>query len=599
MEKSMKNINKIVLGALAVAMLLSTSCNKLEEYNPSGSTAENVFTTVEGYEALVNECYSNLRAMCYGREDMMFFGETGTDIWHAAYNRDYGPQINKYAGLSPNVGMVKNVWERFYVPINLCNAAIDRVDGAGYTSEERKNAKVAEAYFLRAYIYWHIVEWYGNVSLVTQETTIPVMVAYRSPVSEFYRVIFDDLKFAMLHLPIKQGVGETGKAAKPAAHALLARMYLTYASYLKYHQNNSGEAAVYYELASKTAQEVITAKGEYGVELYDTFAEVFAPANNKSNKEALYVISHSYNAALEVNSDNPNRLFQYYQPRYSNKVGMQMSLEYSRDNSAYMQPTKYLLELFDEERDARYSATFQEVWLANNPSKLAWDQVGLEMFKKDTSVVHVGDAVGAIGDTALLFTKKTLDSAYKAHCRYAVADINDMYNADGTLSQYSKGNGSYQCFPALSKFRDPNRPSANSQAGAKDVLIIRLAEMYLIAAEAEFELGRDGLSYVNVLRDRAQIESAASNQATSADVDAAGGYLNFMLDERARELCGEHLRWFDLKRTKQLENRLGPGNANPNITAFNKDIHYVRPVPLSFLQSLENGAEFGQNPGYN
>jgi hypothetical protein len=93
-----------------------------------------------------------------------------------------------------------------------------------------------------------------------------------------------------------------------------------------------------------------------------------------------------------------------------------------------------------------------------------------------------------------------------------------------------------------------------------------------------------------------------TNDATATDVAAAysgrGGYLNFILDERARELCGEHLRWFDLKRTRQLENRLGAGSANPNITLFNKEMHYLRPVPIAFLQSLDNSAEFGQNPGY-
>lgn len=582
-------------------MLANISCNKLEEYNPSSTTAENVFTTVEGYESLVNQCYSNLRAMCYGREDMMFMGETGTDIWHAAYDRDYAPQINKYRGLASSVGMVRNVWERFYVPINLCNAAIGRANNAGYTDENEKNAKVAEAHFLRALIYWHIVEWYGNVSLVTMETTIPVLTAYRSPVDDFYGLIFDDLRFALQWLPNSHAAGENGRATKKAAHGMLARMYLTYASYLNYHANKTAEAQTYYRLASATAQEVIAAKATYGVDLYANVEDVFAPENNKNNTEALYVVSHSSNVALEVNQNNPNRLFQWFQSRYSNKIGMKMSLEYSRDNSAYMQPTRYLLELFKEDRDARYAATFQEVWLANDDSKLQWTPEQLDWFKKDTNVVRPNSSIGAEGDTALLYTKKRISD--KRTRRYAVVDIDDMYDADGKIAAYARGNQNYQCFPALRKFRDPDRADANSQAGSKDVVLMRLAEMYLIAAEAEFHLDGDGLPYVNTLRSRAQIPNAPSNNADAAEVDAAGGRLNFILDERARELCGEHLRWFDLKRTKQLEHRLGAavsnGKGNPNIVDFDKAKHYVRPIPLNFLQNLENGEEFGQNPYYD
>ncbi|MDR2814105.1 MAG: RagB/SusD family nutrient uptake outer membrane protein [Prevotellaceae bacterium] len=600
----MKKVSIIASCALAAALLANTACNKLEEYNPSSTTAENVFTTVEGYEALVNQCYSNLRAMCYGREDMMFMGETGTDIWHAAYDRDYAPQINKYRGLTSSLGMVRNVWERFYVPINLCNAAIERADNAGYTDENRKNAKAAEAHFVRAFIYWHIVEWYGNVSLVTKETTAPVLTAYRSPVDDFYKLMFDDLKFALQWLPNNHAAGENGKATKKAAHGMLARMYLTYASYLKYHAGKDAEAQEYYRLASATANEVIAAKATYGVDLYADCEDIFAPENNKNNTEALYVVSHTSNVALEVNSGNPNRLFQWFQSRYSNKIGMKMSLDYSRDvnNSAYMQPTRYLLELFKEDRDARYAATFQEVWLANDSSKLKWTQEQLNWFKKDTNVVRPNSSIGAVGDTALLYTKKQVDD--KRTRKYAVVDIDDMYDDDGKMAIYTKIS-SYQCFPALRKFRDPNRADANSQAGSNDIILMRLAEMYLIAAEAEFhlELEGDGLSHVNILRNRAQIPGAPSNTADAAEIAAAGGHLNFMLDERARELCGEHLRWFDLKRTKQLENRLGAaisnGKGNPNIVDFDKAKHYVRPIPLNFLQNLENEEEFGNNPYYD
>jgi hypothetical protein len=131
---------------------------------------------------------------------------------------------------------------------------------------------------------------------------------------------------------------------------------------------------------------------------------------------------------------------------------------------------------------------------------------------------------------------------------------------------------------------------------------MRLAEMYLIAAESAMKLnittaGKTPADYINVLRTRAAIKTpvdyTSAMQVTNKQID-----LNFILDERARELCGEHLRWPDLKRTKQLENRLGVGKQNPDITAFNPAKHYLRPVPQAELDVLQNKEEYGQNPNY-
>ena len=72
--------------------------------------------------------------------------------------------------------------------------------------------------------------------------------------------------------------------------------------------------------------------------------------------------------------------------------------------------------------------------------------------------------------------------------------------------------------------------------------------------------------------------------------------IDFILDERARELCGEWLRWMDLKRTGKLVEYIK--DHNPDVAPNIKDYHILRPIPSTFLDKLENAAEFGQNPGY-
>jgi starch-binding outer membrane protein, SusD/RagB family len=586
------NKRKLIIYTVVVLMFAPffTAC-ELDEYNPSGATADAVFSTPEGFETLVNGAYSNLRAQFYGREDIMYFAESGTDIWFNANRRNYLNQIARYEALTPSLGQARNTWNRLYVPINLCNAGIERIENAGFIDQTRKNQKEGELRFLRAYYYWHLVETFGGVHLLTKETKEPILTATRSSVDDFYALIIEDAKFAAENLPVVNA--EDGRATKKAGMGLLARAYLTYASYLQYHQNKTAEAQTYYALARDAAKAVIDRQAELNVSLYSNVYDLWNPANNKKNKEAMFVVTHTSNTALEVQPNNPNRLHMWYLAVYNKKPGMVQDLENGRDGSGMLMPTRFLLNLFNETVDARYDASFQEVWYCNSAA-YKWLATDIADFKKPDEWLNTEMKV-ALGDTALYFTKKKI--ANKKTVRYAVVDIDDTYNeADGSIVVASQN----KYYPALKKFNDPYRTAANSQAGFQYVIVMRLAEMYLIAAEAEMALNNTTMAanYLNVLRTRAAIKSPVDFTA-QMQVAASEINIDFILDERARELCGEHLRWFDLKRTKQLENRLGSGKANPDIISFNPQAHYLRPVPQPFIDALLNGEEFGQNPGYN
>lgn len=144
------------------------------------------------------------------------------------------------------------------------------------------------------------------------------------------------------------------------------------------------------------------------------------------------------------------------------------------------------------------------------------------------------------------------------------------------------------------KFLDPLRPSTNETAGRRDFPVVRLAEMYLIASEAAWRQGEAGTAadYMNVLRSRAAIPGKEAEML----VDANDINLDFILEERARELIGEKHRWYDLKRTGTLLERVRQYNldASPNI----KEMHLVRPIPQTQIDRASNPAEFVQNPGY-
>ncbi|WP_324673645.1 RagB/SusD family nutrient uptake outer membrane protein [Hymenobacter sp. GOD-10R] len=579
---------KRVLFSRALGLVLALglgACNDLDEYNPSNATADTVWSTPEGFVTVVNGAYSEQRSW-YGKEDGEFMSESGTDLW---FNRDkntYAGQLTQYAGLTPLQGNPNRAaWTALWKSINLCNAGINRINGAGFTSAQDKNQREGELRFLRAFYYWHVVETWGGVMLRTQETQEPVLTATRSSVEDFYNLIISDLEFAAANLPVSWG-NEYSRATNKAAMGFLARAYLSRAYY-----STGGDAQTYFTKARDMANSIITRKGELKVDLSPSYADLFNPVNNKKQGrdggEALYVVSNSTNQSLNYD-DQGNRLFQVFQTPYNGKPGLEQSVVYGYENNRRLMPTLTLLDLYDATKDSRYESSFQEVWLANKA--YTWTAADARTYGKDASLV--GKQL-RVGDTALVITKRALPN--KNLRTYVVYDRNDVYLSNRTIRDGLN-------FVTLKKFFDPNRSAPNVQAGTNDVMVMRLAEMYLISAEAEFQLGNRpaAATMINVLRTRAARKTPV-NQTTAMQITAADVTLDFILDERAREFAGENIRWFDVKRMKGV--RSGNDFAsyitqrNPDITQV-QPFHVLRPIRQEELNSLTNGAEFGQNPGY-
>ncbi|ARK09313.1 RagB/SusD family nutrient uptake outer membrane protein [Fibrella sp. ES10-3-2-2] len=538
-------------GLLALLLLSLSSCKDvLEEYNPSGLTAETVYTTPEGFETLVNAAYSYQR-WWYGKEEGYNIAETGTDIWTSGSGEVYR-DLTQYLNLQGSNGALSSEWREFYAAVNLCNGGISRIDKAGLSATLRP-IREGELRFLRAFYYWHIVETWGGVHFTTQETNGIVSTANRTPVETIYNQIFEDLKFAATNLPVTQP--QYGKATKGAAQAFLARMYLT--------RNMNKEAL-------EMAQAVLTSNA---YKLETNYADLWKMSNLKT-KEAIYVVDYSTNLALNdlANSTfNPyghgrgsNNGHLLFLMKYDDRPGMTRDILNGRPFNRYM-PTRFLLDLYSDD-DARYEGSFNQVWLANSTSRPA----GM-----------------ALGDTAVYCTKKEIPDAFEATRKYQTYDRSKIYNANGTVKDNLR-------YPSLSKFMDPTRASLNEAQSARDVFVIRLAEVYLIAAEAQMKLSnlQAAADYINVLRTRA----AKAGKAATMQVTAAQMTLDFMLDERARELAGEQLRWFDLKRTGKLLERIRAYSPDNMINL--QDHHVLRPIPQTQLDAITNKSEFNQNAGY-
>lgn len=526
------------------------SCD-LTEYNPGGATSETVFTSPEGFESLVNAAYSYSR-WWYGKEEGYAAGEMGTDLWTSGAG-DENPNFTRYESLQPSANVVEVFWEQFYSAINLCNAGISQIEESGL-SEELQTTREAELRFLRAFYYWHIVETWGNVHFTTDQTEGIQVDANRSSVETFYDQIFEDLDFAVSNLPSESS--DIGRVTKPAAEAFLARMYLTRGMD---------------QQAFDTAVRVIN---DYSFDLVENYDDLWE-MDNLQNEEVIWVVNYSEDLALNDQQDDilfpeghgrggHNGHLHFFMT-YDQVDGMDRDIENGRPFNRYM-PTAFLLDLFNDEIDARYDGSFKSVWYSNAPSEVE----GM-----------------AEGDTAIYATKYEVSDAFREDAVYTIYDRSDMYESDGSIVQRTK-------YPSLDKFADPTRPSVSEMRSSRDAFVIRLAEMYLIAAEAQYNLNDPvtAAEYINVIRDRA----AKPGHEADMDITAADIDIDFILDERARELAGEQLRWFDLKRTGKLLERTR--EYNPEAGANIQDHHVLRPIPQAQIDAVENAEEFIQNEGY-
>jgi starch-binding outer membrane protein, SusD/RagB family len=553
---------------LSATLVTAVSCESfLKEENLSGLTSDTYYNTVEGMESLVNSLYTPMR-FWYGKENGIALSELGTDIFTRGSGMESPPIALYNSDLSGANPAINFYWTRLYAALNATNAAVSRIP----TSPLPDNLKLireGEARFLRAFYLWHIVETWGGVHLSTKETIGVLTTANRAPEEEFYKQIFEDLQFAATNLPVT--TTQYGRANKPAAEAFMARMHL-------YRKN--------YAEASRLSKKVISDYGFKLVSSYDALWNI----NNIRNTEAIWIVNFTADLILNrefdgltssasddiLLRDGGNNSHLFFLMTYDQLPGMQRDIRYGRPFARYM-PTTRLLDLFDETKDSRFNATFETVWLSNKPGTY--------------TVTNTNGTQRQVtfkaGDTAIVASKYVVPNAVKDAKPYTIIDRSRTYDANGAPMVRDR-------YMSLKKFLDPARQTISQQQGRRDAFVIRLAEMYLIAAEADMMLSNmaTAVENINIVRKRA----ALPGKEAAMEITAAQLNIDFILEERAREFAGEQQRWFDLKRTNKLLEYVKAYNpdAAPNI----KDFHRVRPIPQSQLDIITNRSEFTQNPGY-
>ncbi len=528
---------------MTATLLLTAGCGDLlDEKLISDQTTDNYYVTEQGFNDLVSSAYSPLRDIHKQRNLTLL----GTDI----FTQVGDPEVNTYQtmneyssqGLNSQTGSVASYWNSLYSAIGRTNTVMDRAATADM-DEALKAVRVGEAKFLRAMYYFYLVQQFGDVPLMLNEVTTVITTAERTPQSDVYTQIIKDLEDAMAVLPPQQD--DYGRVTLGAAGHLLAKVYLT-RGYLEFGQSTD------FQKAADLAEDVI-GSGEY--RLLDTYAEVFEQGN-EVNDEIIFAVQYSDNVAANEDGSNAHAIFGQ---GVDLMTGMDRSSTYNRQQPIYV-PTRFLSTLFNPDLDTRYDVTFLREFYAT---------------------VTQGDVTQ--GDLVLYFPRwdQPWTEEEMAAVDYFVVNLDEYYMSPEK---------NYQ-FAPIWKFFEAGLPYGDD-LGTRDQFVFRLAETHLIAAEAWLKVGDEpkALANINEVRRRAAVAGSEDAMAlTTVTIDD-------ILDERARELAGEEMRWNELKRTGKLIERVKLHNERAAATNAINANHRLRPIPLSQIERTTN--EFPQNPGY-
>jgi hypothetical protein len=439
-----------------------------------------------------------------------------------------------------------------------------------------------------------LVQTFGDVTLNEHYISLPSTSATRTDILKIYDLIIDDLNYAKQYLPASPQTNGVmpGKATAAAARHLLSKVYLTLAwvhnkntdlqTTGNYHKKyyDPSKANEYFKKAYDESVSLINEAPSMGVKLLDNFADIFK-ATNENNEEVLWNVQ--YEDGYTDYGGN-HTLNHYYTTQYT-RIMQERNVNDGRPYSWY-RCTQWVYDTLyaDKVNDSRYAGTFQQVWYATTTSGIC--RFDTKIGGNDYQLVG---QLFEVGDTAIWMPGYNMS---KDELEKRINNRGEGKNKYWLITPEMYNNS---MFPTMKKYLDPNRKGYNDNS-MRPIIIYRLGETYLIAAEAALMLGdkANSVKYLNILRRRA----GYPGHKAAMDVTADQVNLDFILDERSRELLCEHTRWFDLVRTGKLLERVRKHDDNDAYRNI-KWYHCIRPIPQNQIDRTITGDTYPQNEGWN
>lgn len=539
------NKYKIFITA-CIAIVTFSGCYDLDRY-PYDQVGESTFWK---NETQINQGMMGVYAAL--REDnafgLKFAIDNISDMGIGYDNQGYGPVLlGTYTGRTE---LIKKSWKSLYDGVMRSNLAIRKISENTTITAEAKNKYIAEAKFLRAVFYFQLYNLYGGVPLydetINQSTDYNTLLKPRNTDKETVDFIIKDLTEVITSdaMPVKWPTANTGRATLGAVYALRGKVYL----YTKEYQK-----------ASQDFEEVMNdprGKG-YGYKLYNSYADLFKPGGDESS-EMIFAIQNAGGVGMDY--------------------GMPMTF-YMGTRSTFgscwnnVMPSVKLVDEYELKDGKKFNwdeyipgfSTGTTVKDETFVSTLSKDGKVVETYAKNKNILlsMYQDRDPRMAVTVLLpYTKYNgwVSNAAK-ECEFVVARNVAPNESNGFI----RINGAYTESYVFRKFVAEGNMSGGINNRAHTPInfpLIRLADVYLMYAECQNELGKQSIAveYINKVRQRPSVNMPAINSGPAwLKASNKDEVFDRIQHERAIELAAEGHRWDDLRRWK-LAKTLIPGN---------------------------------------
>ena len=568
---------KKILYSVALAaccMGTMTSCSDfLDASNKSNVTAKQSFATKEGLNNLVNDAYQHLQNV-YAAPLFTSCFSAGTDMYADARNK-MNEALNTYETLTPENTDIKNLYTYLYSGIRAANS-VSYYAQTAQVDDKTKGQLIGEARVLAAYEYYLLVNNFGGVPIMKDFLTTADTGYPKSSAADVYAYIISELEDVISKNVLQASTATKGggRISQETAKAILAKTYLSAAWDLNKQD--------YFSKAATLADEVIA-----GRRLTTPFADLWkADGSGDDNAEFLWDVE--YDLATANNTTSGGTEWSGY---YCNYLGGNED-NIKATTSSYV-PTLYALHCF-KKGDQRYDATFMKELPDINKGNAAgtgywtWYKNGESLVGKPVTRYY-----SAWYETDADFEAwKAIDPANRANTYRIPMDSQskEAQNMDGRDMEYYDNQQLVYGSSPCKKFDDSKTAKTEKNTCYRDIHIITLPEMYLVAAEAYLKAGDNpkALARLNEVHQRAGL-SALTGTITIDDI----------LDENACENFGNEARWMDLRRTQTLVTRCTKYNHEMG----DKAAQYIgkkllRPIPQAAIDANDQLTLADQNPGY-
>jgi starch-binding outer membrane protein, SusD/RagB family len=524
------------LAALVAGLALGSCGDLLTESPPHMIVVDNLYTDITGFDAAVTSLYALARL-----EQANFHGSAGsgivpmivgTDMVFAPSGSGHHTTFNQWGSFvtSQNIWMERS-WTWFYQVVNGANTIINRAENPAVRwTPAQKNRVLAEAKFFRAWAYRHLTYMFGDVPLNLEEASGESVRTdwERTPVAEVRRHIEQDLLFAEQHLPAIPDLPV--RVTSAAAAHYLAELYLAMGDDAQAEQKaqaviNSGHYRLITERYGVRANQP-------GVPFMDQFYEGNIN-RNQGNTEVLW----AFQFAKDVAGGGEANMRRHWAVVYEQHRGVRITVETGGRGISRFAATRWALNNYEPEDHRGSHHAINWFLLINDPTDIPpGRQLGDTIWQNRTSV----ERQAQVPDWP--WTKKW----------QGVDPLNPV--------------GNYEFHPHAK---------------------VRLAETYLLLAEAQFNQGKlaDAAQTLNLVRQRSNASAITPGDVT----------LNFILDERARELLAEEQRRYTLIRTGTWLERTRRHNPLAGATIAEHNVLF--PIPQAVIDANLD-RPMPQNPGY-